>query len=91
MSFFKKGQGISLNMIVIAAVVLIVLVVTVTIFIGRTGKTNQEFSSCENKGGTCHPWTICDKDLGWSPLPGTSCPALEDTGERQVCCIQGIV
>lgn len=38
----KKGQGLSLNVIIIAAIALIVLVVLVVIFTGRTADTDQK-------------------------------------------------
>ncbi|MBW3003967.1 hypothetical protein KY328_00435 [Candidatus Woesearchaeota archaeon] len=38
----KKGQGISLNVIIIAAIALIVLVVLVAIFTGRLGGFQRE-------------------------------------------------
>ncbi len=37
--FSKKGQGLSLNAIIIAALALIVLVVLVAVFTGQIGKT----------------------------------------------------
>ena len=92
--FFKKGQGISLDVIVIAAVVLIVMVVLITIFLGRAGQTGQELASCQNKGGTCIPTDNgkCDENAGWSRLP-ESCPPLppppQSTGQNQVCCVRG--
>ena len=92
--FFKKGQGISLDVIVIAAVVLIVMVVLITIFLGRAGQTGQELASCQNKGGTCIVGKTCDASAGWSRLP-ENCPPLppppQGTGESQVCCVKGFV
>lgn len=38
----KKGQGLSLNVIIIAALALIVLVVLVVIFTGRAGQTENQ-------------------------------------------------
>ena len=51
--FNKKAQGLSLNVIVIAALVLLVLVILALIFLGRLSTTSQEIAQCENKGGTC--------------------------------------
>ena len=87
----SKGQGLSLDIIVVAAIVLIVMVVVITIFLGRAGTTGKELSSCTNKGGDCKPWTVCDKDAGWTPVPGATCPLTTDTKEQQICCIHGII
>ncbi|MFO7677087.1 MAG: hypothetical protein R6V50_01710 [Thermoplasmatota archaeon] len=66
MNFFsfnsKKGQGLSLNVVVIAALALIVLVVLTAIFAGKIRessqsgeKSTQEFLGkvCEQDGGRC--------------------------------------
>lgn len=53
MKLKKKSQGISLNVIIIAAIALIVLVILVLIFTGRIGLFTREVSACTNAGGTC--------------------------------------
>ena len=42
----KRGQGLSLTTIVVAAVALIVLVVLIAIFTGRIGSFEQGLSTC---------------------------------------------
>ena len=49
----KKAQGISINVIIIAAIALLVLVIISIIFIGRMGKTREEMDKCQTNGGTC--------------------------------------
>jgi hypothetical protein len=49
----KKAQGMSLNVIIIAALGLLVLVVLAIIFTGRTGVFVRESDKCDTKGGTC--------------------------------------
>ncbi len=59
----KKGQGLSLNTIIIAAIVLIVLIVLWAIFTGRMGtfttetkaKTEGEECPAENWKDACDP------------------------------------
>ncbi len=59
----KKGQGLSLTVIIVAALALIVLVVLVAIFVGRIGIFNEglgdeaqaELVSAQVNYGTCHP------------------------------------
>ncbi len=58
-----KGQGLSLNVIIIAALALIVLVVLVAIFLGRVGifgddlskQGNSELALLKIGYGDCHP------------------------------------
>jgi len=49
----KRGQGLPLNTIIIAAIVLIVLVIIILIFTGRIGGFNRDVQSCANNGGQC--------------------------------------
>ena len=49
----RKGQGMSINVIIIAAVALLVLVILSIIFIGKMGKTREEVDKCETNGGVC--------------------------------------
>ena len=49
----KKGQGLSLNTIIIAAIALLVLVVLVMIFTGRMSVFTGGVSGCVNQGGNC--------------------------------------
>ncbi len=60
---FKKGQGLSLNTIIIAALALIVLVVLVVVFTGRIGifqegvsrEGQAELIKLKIQYGDCHP------------------------------------
>ncbi len=49
----KKAQGMSLNVIIIAALGLLVLVVLAIIFTGRTGVFVKESDKCGYQGGRC--------------------------------------
>ena len=57
----KKAQGISMNVIIIAAIALIVMIVLIAIFTGRIGKFQQEAAAGEERAkeqicatqGTC--------------------------------------
>lgn len=52
----KKAQGLSLNTIVIAAIVLVVLVVVLALIFGVSNKTIPFFGSqanCQARGGEC--------------------------------------
>ena len=49
----KRGQGLSINTIIIAAIALLVLVVLAVIFMGKIGKTTRVTDSCDANGGKC--------------------------------------
>ena len=61
--FNKKGQGLSLNVIIVAAIALIVLVVLVMVFTGRIGifesqiggEAKSELTAMQTFYGNCHP------------------------------------
>ena len=66
----KRGQGLSLNVIIIAALALIVLVVLVVIFTGRIGvfqsgvskESNAELKLFQSlQYGDCHPNSVAEQ------------------------------
>ena len=75
----KKAQGISLNVIIIAAIALLVLVILSVIFMGRMGTFGTQTNDCENKGGSC--LETCEGDYP-TPYTAWTCPE-----EGQTCCI----
>lgn len=88
----KRGQGLSITTIIVAAIALIVLVVLVAIFTGRLGGFNRgltDVSTCESLGGTCTSDSCasedrllgasdCDKDVDGDGIK-------ENEGEP-ICC-----
>ncbi|HLD43397.1 MAG TPA: hypothetical protein VJB08_05435, partial [Candidatus Nanoarchaeia archaeon] len=78
--FMKKAQGLPLNAIVIAALVLIVLVVLILVFTGRIGSFVGGVQNCEAQGGSCK--ASCDPtEAPLGDRDQTSC------GATAVCCI----
>ena len=80
----KKAQGISINVIIVAAIALLVLVILSVIFIGKLGIFSTKVGDCENKGGTC---VLASEDCPeGSPfvLTDWTCPAVDE--ESQKCC-----
>ena len=68
----KKGQGLSLNVIIIAAIALVVLVVLIAIFAGKSGDFATSIGG-EAKGelramnafyGDCHPNAKAEVEFG---------------------------
>ena len=53
MKFNKKGQGLSLETIIVAIIVLFVLVVLLLIFTGRLNIFAGQTGECSNNGGEC--------------------------------------
>ena len=88
----KKAQGISINVIIIAAIALLVLVVLAVIFTGRIGQFATKTADCENKGGRCAELGERCGDAGSSvedyPTRFTdwTCPKVDD--QEVDCCVK---
>jgi hypothetical protein len=80
-----KGQGISINMIIVAAVALIVLVVLSVIFLGRFGIFSAKTADCESQGGQC---VVGACPTGYHSYNVLVCPKT-GAGASQTCCIVG--
>ena len=93
----KKGQGISINVVIVAAIALLVLVVLSVIFMGRLNIFNKDTSSCEVAGSDTYKCfdekTVCGtagssdgQNAVEYPTPFTSrtCPTT-----HPVCCMKG--
>lgn len=82
----KKAQGLSMSVIVVAAIALLVLVILAIIFIGRMGNTASQVDACK---GTCVDDEEACQERG-SYYRATSDPCY-DLGESEpndkVCCI----
>tara|TARA_Y100000310_G_scaffold88842_1_gene85911 strand:+ start:5437 stop:5727 length:291 start_codon:yes stop_codon:yes gene_type:complete len=89
----KKSQGLSVNMIVLAAIALVVLVVTIIIITGQTSTTSKNLQSCALKGGKCAKNLPGNEDLekvecndGVYNVPVIVNDPL--CGESQLCCLK---
>ncbi|MFH1642992.1 MAG: hypothetical protein ABIC04_08920 [Nanoarchaeota archaeon] len=88
----KKSQGLSINIIIVAAIVLVVLIVLWVIFSGRMGGFSSGLDKCKNE---CKTLTDCKADGGIKGVGNceggiTSTGGIEILlGENEVvCCIQ---
>lgn len=81
----KKGQGMPVNVIIIAAIALIVLFILVTLFTGRTKIFAENLESCASKQGICKD-KPCDK--GEATVPNTKCSQEEIKAGKKICCVQ---
>lgn len=86
----KKGQGLSITTIVVAAIALLVLVVLVAIFTGQIGDTAKTMKSCTTLKGECRDSELdCDILKGETVYTGrNSCQNEKNSeGKEKVCCI----
>lgn len=81
----KRGQGLPLNTIIIALLVITVLVVVVVIFTGQTKNFTAGLRDCATSGGTCEAGTD-QCPAGYSKAPLSSCDKKD--GKDQTCCIK---
>ena len=71
----KKAQGISINIVIVAAVALLVLVILSVIFMGRMGTFSATSKDCVAQGGKCFVKTDgCGS--GTTPGDNASSPSL---------------
>ncbi|MFC1723428.1 hypothetical protein ACFL0V_04785 [Nanoarchaeota archaeon] len=88
----KKAQGLSMNVIIIAAIALLVLVILAVIFIGRMGTTTKNIDkcpgSCEDDSGEDGD-TMCKEKYG-TYSKATRDPCLDSSNKRdnsKICCV----
>lgn len=83
----KKSQGLSLNVIVVAAIALIVLIVVVALFSGRIKNFQKGIRSCASQGGHCSCWGGTDEEPVWRDIgtdklkKGQSCSDSDHPGQ----------
>jgi hypothetical protein len=82
----RKAQGMSMNVIIIAALALLVLVILAIIFIGRMGSTTRGVDQCK---GTC---VATDQDCQgqYQKISGEPCykTGTKDLDtDKPVCCV----
>ena len=84
----RKGQGLSLNFIIIGIIALLVVVIVVAVFTGFFGSFGRTATDCSTIGGTCTTGNSCGKDVfdrDIKELPRGKC---EGTGKT--CCQAGL-
>ena len=97
----KKAQGLSLNTMAIAAIVLVVIIVTIAIFTGVTGdvvpffKERTECATQANvvKTGSadgCYAQGVCNSEYNGEEIYGLGCEE-KNEGATPYCCIDNRV
>ncbi len=89
----KKAQGISINVIIIAAIALLVLVILSVIFMGRMGTFTGGVKDCELSGGKClvscpDPADATTSDYN-KQFDVWVCKQAVDGTTTNVCCVKG--
>lgn len=81
----KRGAELTMNVIVIAVILLITVAVVISFLFSQSGKTQTALNNCESKGGQCVESTAkCFESKG-TPLPGFECK--EDLQKTSCCYI----
>ncbi len=80
----KKGQSMSINVIIVAVLALLVLVVLAFIFTGKIGVFTKTTSNCESISGN-----ICEYSCSAGYVQDNSRGCYDEDNEEtgQVCCI----
>ena len=87
----KKGQGISINTIVIAAVAVLVLIVLAAILISQSGAFSRTLQRCDEIGGRCADEGLCgERADGYNRVHPTAACFQDGTKTEQDCCVPGI-
>lgn len=83
----KKGQGLSLNVVVIAAIVLVVMIVLIAIFTGGVERIRKSLGSVNECQGDCVAQGQC---RAGQEIYGLGCEKLKgDTpSEAPYCCVR---
>ena len=84
----RKAQGLSMNVIIIAAIALLVLVILAVIFIGRMGSTARNIDQC--KGSCVASDSDCTNQGPYYKVTSEPCYAggTKDLDtDRPICCI----
>lgn len=85
-----KAQGISMNVIIIAALALLVLVVLSVIFLTRTGIWSRETVNCRQQGGICVPLADSCPEGQKTNFAGWKCLNPDGSVDSNLkCCITG--
>lgn len=78
----KKGQGLPLNVVIIAILALIVLIVLVVIFTGKIGGFGRDIVSCSTRGGKCASGE-CPPGAVYATIKNTDCDQ-----QGSICCVE---
>jgi len=79
----KKAQGMSMNVIIIAALAIIVLIILVVVMTGKFNIFGTTMRDCSAQGGDC----LDQCNEGYARLRFTNCDDEIEYPEGAVCCV----
>ncbi len=85
----RKAQGLSVSVIIIAAIALVVMVILIAMVLNSGGDINRNLSACESSGDGVEgiDWKCASScDNGWIRSPTKNCDP-ELYSQNSVCCI----
>ena len=85
----KRGQGMPMNVIIIAAIALLVLVVLSIVFVNNISGTNKAINSCEETGGACKPAAFgCGETEKLTTSKKCYQSGTDKVDATQICCVK---
>lgn len=88
----KKGQGLSMNVIIVAALALLVLVILSVVFTSKMRDTRQNIDACESNNGICYDPSIdpeaCSGTYDKKNAPFV-CKQNDGNSGPYECCLKG--
>lgn len=82
----RDGQGLSVNIIIVAVIGLIILTVLVIVFNRESGESAGIFLSCEGRGGECK--FDCGNDAVEQDVEcGLAFSQEAEQDKQQICCV----
>jgi hypothetical protein len=78
----KRGQGLSINVLIIAALGLVVFIILGMLFFNKTQAFSQGLEKCAAKFGGCDSETNCNSKNG-QVIRNTDC----ERENKGVCCV----
>ena len=83
----RRSQGLSINVLIVAAIALIVLVVLAAMFTGRVKIFSEGLQSCRSQQGECESGISCPDNTAL--VTNAKCPESDDdkNNNRNLCCV----
>jgi hypothetical protein len=81
----RSAQGLSLNVVVIAAIALLVLVVLGVVFLQGTSEVPTKLKGCVASGGVCTAGDTCSGGFSRSTNADHT-----DCAETSICCLSNL-
>jgi hypothetical protein len=84
--YFKKGDGLSMNVMIVAILCIVVLVVLVIIFVNGTNKAQKNIDSCLGGSICVDNDNSCVNEKGEKGITIASDCIMKSGGKGKFCC-----